>query len=79
MIIPYVDPGKVEMTGGQVGLNVITVKTTSYAEASTYIGSVLVVSQTVILQRSKLLSVPIGSIDGSTAGSVLVATPEYSK
>jgi hypothetical protein len=78
VVVPDVDPGKVGVTGGQVGLNAITVKSSSYAEASTYIGSVLVVSKTVILQRSKLFSVPIRSVDRSTAGSILVATRKLS-
>jgi hypothetical protein len=43
-------------------------------EAATHIGSVLVVSQSVILQRRELLAVPVGSVDGGSTGAVFVTT-----
>lgn len=41
---------------------------------STHIGSVLVVSQSIVLQRRKLLAVPVGSVDGRTSSAVFIAT-----
>jgi hypothetical protein len=76
VVIPDVDPREVSVTSGQVRL----VKRgrdqhdADYRreEAATHIGSVLVVPQSVILQRCKLLAVPVGSVDDGSTGTVFV-------